>query len=365
MTRLNRSQMLGGFQGLDINTKFDVDASSFGGGNGGNAIGFVPSGSFHYVHSTTDRFKLGISIASYAGLGLDYDDTWAGRYYVQNASLLTFSANPGAAYRVNDWLSVGAGAVVMYGEVDMETAINNSVTDPGTPDGQIKAKDDDVGYGYNLGLLLEPTEALRFGITYRSDIDLDFKDVMSSTGLGQNLERLLNRTGLPGSKVDLSLTIPQAVMVSGYYQLNPCWALMANVGWQDWSRFGMPELAIHSTTSVSGTADLDYEDTYHVALGAHYRINPQWLWMAGIAYDSSPLKKKNRSPVLPLDRTVRYATGAQYEWSENITVGGAYEFIDLGDAAINTSRGPLSGDLKGEYDTNYANVVALYVIYTF
>jgi long-chain fatty acid transport protein len=70
MTRLDRSQMLAAVQGLYVNSKFDTGLSGFGGGDGGNAGGFVPSGGLHYVHRVTDDFRLGISAGSYFNLGL-------------------------------------------------------------------------------------------------------------------------------------------------------------------------------------------------------------------------------------------------------------------------------------------------------
>ena len=70
MTRLERSQMLPAFQGLYINTRFDTEEAAFGGGDGGNAGGFVPAGSFHYVHSITPDWKFGVSAGFYFGLGV-------------------------------------------------------------------------------------------------------------------------------------------------------------------------------------------------------------------------------------------------------------------------------------------------------
>ena len=75
MTFLDRSQMLAAVQGLYVNTRFDTHLSGFGGGDGGNAGGFVPSGGLHYVHRVTDDFRLGISAGSYFGLGVDYGDS--------------------------------------------------------------------------------------------------------------------------------------------------------------------------------------------------------------------------------------------------------------------------------------------------
>jgi long-chain fatty acid transport protein len=367
MTRLERSQMLAAFQGLYIDARFDTEVSGFGGGDGGNAGGFVPSGSFHYVHSITPDLKLGISAASIFGLGLDYGDTWAGRYYATKVELLTFGLNPGVGYRINNWLSLGAGFSVLTAELDQRSAVNNSAVpgQAGMSDGKVKFEDSDVAYGFNLGALVEPWSSTRFGITYRSEIDLEFRDVASVSNIGPVLQGLLNVSGLAGSKADIDMTIPQAVMLSGYHELNPRWAIMGNIGWQDWSEYGKQDLTLQSTTSTKFTQDLDYDDTWHFALGAQYRFADTWLWSVGVAYDTSPTDEDTRTPDSPLDRQVRIGTGIQYDWSEDMTVGVAYEYADLGDAEIDQEGGPLQGPLKGEYDTFAIHFFAVNLIWKF
>jgi long-chain fatty acid transport protein len=54
----------------------------------------------------------------------------------------------------------------------------------GLSDGELKLEDDDVAYGFNLGILLEPRDDTRFGISYRSEVDLEFKDVASLKNIG-------------------------------------------------------------------------------------------------------------------------------------------------------------------------------------
>jgi long-chain fatty acid transport protein len=367
MTRLERSQMIAAFQGLYIDARFDTAVSGFGGGDGGNAGEFVPAGSFHYVHSVTPDLKFGVSAGSFFGLGLDYGDDWAGRYYSTKAELLTFSLNPGVGYRVNNWLSLGAGFSVLYAELDQRAALNNSAVpgQAGLSDGQLKFEDDDVAYGFNLGVLLEPRVGSRFGLTYRSEVDLEFKDVASLKNIGPVLQGLLNASGLAGSKVDIDMTIPQALMLSGYHQLNPRWAIMGNIGWQQWSEFGKQDLTLRSTTSTTLTQDLNYDDTWHFALGAQYRFADTWLWSVGVAYDTSPTDEDSRTPDLPLDRQIRIGTGIQYDWNEDVTVGAAYEYVDLGDAEIDQEGGPLQGPLKGEYDTNAIHFFAVNLIWKF
>lgn len=367
MTRLERSQMLAAFQGIYINSKFDTAVSGFGGGDGGNAGGFLPSASFHYVHSFTPDLKFGITAGSYFGLGLDYDDDWAGRYYTTKAELLTFGLNPGVGYRINNWLSLGAGFSVLYADLEQQAAVNNSTVpgQAGMSDGRLEIDDEDVGYGFNLGVLLEPWVDTRFGLTYRSQVDLEFEDVASLNNIGPVLQGLLNLSGLAGSQVDIDMTIPQALMLSGYHQVNERWAIMGNIGWQDWSEFGKQDLTLRSTTATKFTQDIEWDDTWHFALGSQYRFADPWLWSFGVAYDTSPTDEDTRTPDLPLDRQIRIGTGIQYDWNEDVTIGTAYEYVDAGDAKIDQDGGPLQGPLQGKYDTNAIHFFSVNLIWKF
>ncbi len=368
MTNLDRSQLLVALQGLYVNAEFNTELSDFGGGDGGNAGGFVPTGSLHYVHQVTPDLRVGLSMGSYFGLGVDYGKDWAGRYYITEADFLTFGVNPGIGYRINDWLSVGAGFSVMYAELKQKVAINNAAVpfQAGLADGELRLEDDDLAYGFNLGILLEPRPGTRFGITYRSEVDLEFEDVASVSGAGPVLQGLFARTGLAGSQVDLKMTVPQAVMVSGYHQVTPRWAILGNIGWQEWSKFGKQEIGLRSEQTRSFKQDLEYDDTWHFALGAQFRFAPEWLWSFGAAYDTSPVgSDKGRTPELALDRQIRLASGLQYDWNEDVTIGGAYQYIDLGKGGIDRNDGPLRGQLKGDYDPNSIHVFALNLIWKF
>ena len=80
--------------------------------------------------------------------------------------------------------------------------------------------------------------------------------------------------------------------------------------------------------------------------------------------DSAPVSKFHRTPTAPFDENLRFATGLQYDVNDQMTVGAAYEFLDLGSAEIkNLSR--RSGTLSGDYSSNYAHFVALNVIWRF
>jgi long-chain fatty acid transport protein len=166
-------------------------------------------------------------------------------------------------------------------------------------------------------------------------------------------------------KANIPMEQPQQVMLSGLYELTPNFSLMGNVGWQNWSAFGEFPIGISAANQRTVTANLHFSDTCQIAIGQQFRIGERWLWSAGFAYDSAPVSKTNRVPVLPLDRQLRYGTGLQYQINRDVTAGVAWEFMDAGPGPFSATRGPLAGTLQGHYSTNYLNFAALNVIWKF
>jgi len=125
MIRLDRSQLTMPLYTILPTIDFNRDSgTTTSGGNGfrsgtsipssGSASVPIPASSFFYVHSPSDTWKLGVGFGSGYGSGLNYGKEWVGRYTIEKAQAISASLNPGIAFRVNDWLSVGAGFSVTY-----------------------------------------------------------------------------------------------------------------------------------------------------------------------------------------------------------------------------------------------------------
>ncbi len=347
MTRLDGHEIQLGAGLLRGDTKFDRDSDTpLNGGNGGDQAGWAPLVGTHGVFSATDDLKLGMSIFSVSGAALDPDNDWTGRYSLQEISLLTLTANPSAAVRVNEWLSLGAGMTIMYADIEYDLAAPPINPPTGGP-GKVEIDGDDFAFGFNFGALVELSPRTRFGITYVSKVEPKFSGDLKVKTRGPNFN----------FDSDLEFTFPQLARIGAYHELNDQWALLGTVGWEDWSNFD--ELLV-STERGSASIDTEWKDTYHFSGGVHYRPTEDWLLQTGITFDTSPVSKGDRTAELPMDRQIRYAVGAQYQWNERISVGGAVEYIDLGDAEISNSD-----ILKGEYDTNRVIMFALNFGYKF
>jgi long-chain fatty acid transport protein len=216
------------------------------------------------------------------------------------------------------------------------------------PDGQLKLIDNTWGYGANLGILYELDSKTRFGINYLSQVNLDFTARPRITG-SPLLNGALAARGL--SNLDLTVHVPQSVMVSVYRQLNDRWAIMGDVGWQQWSQFGRVDVSVNSSDPRNLTTSLPYKDTWHFALGAQYQLSKPWLLLFGASYDSSAVKGANMSVALPMGESYRFGAGTQYRWNNHLSFAFAYELVWLSTLNVDQERGPLSGRVAGEYNS--------------
>ena len=119
---------------------------------------------------------------------------------------------------------------------------------------------------------------------------------------------------------DLTIKLPQAVEVSLYHEVNDEWAVLGTANWENWDAFGNIPI---STAKGSAQIPRGWRDTFKLAGGVHYRLSPLWLLQAGMAYDSSAVGASERTADMPMDRQFRYAVGAQYQYSEALSLGGA------------------------------------------
>jgi long-chain fatty acid transport protein len=361
MSRLERSEVTAGLQPLYGDAHFDRDENtSTPGSSSGNPVGFLPGASMFYVNRLSEDWSVGLGSFSYFGLPLEFDNDWSGRYYAQDTAMLGLTFMPSIAYKFSNQLSVGAGLNAMYGIFREQAAVNN--IDPRLGDGKVEISDGDWGFGADVGIMYQISDRSRLGLRYLSQVNLDFSDSPEYTNLGPAYTQIL--TG--SRRLDLGVTVPTEIMLSGFHELDDEWAVLASAGWQDWSKFGRVDVAITSADAErTSTLEVETKDTWHASIGLQNRTCADWIFSAGIAYDSSMLDDEDRPVTLPVGESWRFGAGSQYLLNADVTLGFAYELQFNGDMMVNQERGPLAGRVSGEYGDTILHYWALSLQYKF
>jgi long-chain fatty acid transport protein len=281
MTRLEGHQLLTGFGGVVSDVQFDPDDfTPVPGNDGGQQGSFAPIAGLYYVHSISDRFKIGADLNAISGAVLDPDNQWTGRLQLQEVSILAMELGLSFAYEVNNWLSVGAGPRFQYG------VLNYTLSTPSGVQVELD-KLDDFQVGFKASVLFTLSEHTRIGVNYSSKTELD-------------LDGDINFKPTPiTASINTKLPFPRLVRGSIYHELNDRWAVMGTVGWEQWSDL---DDQFVSVGRVSGSVPRNWDDTYHFSVGVHFRPTDRWLLTAGFAYDTNPVSASDRTADMPIDR---------------------------------------------------------------
>ena len=305
--------------------------------NSGN-YGLVPTS--YSSWQLNDRLWIGLSSNAPFGLSVNFPQVWAGSAYGQNASLKTMNFAPSVAYKINDWISVGAGVQIQYAKASygMFLGLNRLSALYGTLSGAGWA------WGWTAGVTLTPFRQTQVGIGYRSAIDQK---------LNGNLELppgvpFSTPFSTPGS-INLTLNLPDTLTVGLRQGIGDRFTLLAGFEWANWSRIGTSHvLQPNGSPALIGLAAVnlpfEYSDGYLYSLGGEYMVDHALTLRAGIAYEKSPITDGVRTPRLPDDNRMWYSAGLSYRPPafDGLIFDLAYSFIDVKDAPINIS--PSSGN---------------------
>ena len=363
MALLSGTQISAGAQLLHGNMRFEIDESTnVGGGDSGNAVEWIPAASFFVTRELGNGWSVGFANYGDFGLSVDYEDGWSGRYFLQDGALMGMTFMPSVAYRFNDQWAFGLGLIGYYGKLSNELAVNN--VNPLLSDGRAKFKADEWSYGASLGLIYSPHPGTRLGLSYISEIDLEFEDKLKLEGIGPLAEAALQNRGVLGAATTLDMHVPQTLTFSLYHELDAQWALLASANWQDWSSFGQVGIDLDSNQPRSASLNANFKDTWHLSLGTQYRFDPRWMWTAGVGYDSSPVEDEDRSVTVPMAENWRFATGLNHVLDEQTELNLSYEFVWMGDMPV-TQEKPNGDRVSGSFDGAWIQAVGASAIWRF
>src|SRR5690606_6549137 len=133
------------------------------------------------VCSSDRKLHFGLGLYVPFAVASDYESGHAGRYHGLTSEVEVVNLQPTFSYKVNDQVSVGAGLVIsrIYGKLTSNTNVTPKLAEAGAlpllgvtgyPDAKVEIEGDDIAYGFNLGVLVDVTERLTWGLNYKSKI---------------------------------------------------------------------------------------------------------------------------------------------------------------------------------------------------
>ena len=283
--------------------------------NGRDKEEFVPHG--FISHQINDSTWVGLAITVPYGLATDYGDDWRRKDHGYKAEMTVINFNPNVAWKATDTLSIGAGLALQY--VDAKFGVGyKGPTQSGNVDITSTYEATDFTWGFNVGLMWQPVDSLRLGLSYRSE-----------TKHSTNGDVTINGAGKLDGTYDASVTVsgPAWAMATAAWDVNDYLSLYATFRWADWSSFdtlktNIPQLAgaVAQNPLLGKMTNIEngWKDTYLMSVGYDLRVNSFWTLRGGIAYETSPIDDKTkRTAIIPDADRWWFAIGSSFHWTKD------------------------------------------------
>ena len=317
-----------------------------------------------YSNQIDDKTFVGVALNVPYGMVTKYDRDWAGSDHGITSKVTSVTVTPMAAYKATDKLSLGAGLQMQYIKAKLSNTAHPAAKDYylGTDGQSIGPKvysslqGDTFDIGYQLGALYEFNDKTRIGLGYRSQIKHKLKGEIEATKLNNPMI-----DGLLNQDISARLTTPAMASLGIFHEVNDKWSVMAEYQRVFWSSFEnltiVGDKANQDTGNVSSVKE-NWRDTDFYAIGANYKIDHQWTWRLGLAYDQSAVSYEDRTPRIPDSSRTWYSTGLNYQYNEKLSFDFAYTYISADKAKMNTRN--IAGRPWDNATVEYTNSVQLF-----
>ncbi len=357
----------------------------------------VPVPNMYLVHQIKDDMWFGFGITVPYGMATEYNPDWKLSDKGMNAEVKTFDFNPNIAVKLTDTLSFGAGVSLQYVTAQFEStkAIYSTVHTMDHGDVKVKAGQtrvrlnaDGWAWGGNLGFMWQPTEKVRVGLAYRSQVNHKADGYLKTdvTLRGQT-------TPYKTNDGHAEMSGPHTITLTGTWKATDALRLSGLVRWANWSSFDKLPIsgtslylasynANYAAAKAQHNSDADaaayaqskasnktapeyhWKDSWLFTVGADYDINEQVTVRGGVGYEISPVDDdKYRSATIPDTDRLWLSLGAT--WRVNKQLQGDFGIAYLKGIGNKGLYNEESGEKLGEFDRLDAILWGAQFVYKF
>ena len=341
---------------------------------------FVPN--TFVTKKVSPNFAYGVGLFAPFGLGQEYKDRENSifRNQITKIDLLTVVVNPTVAFKVNEFLSVGAGIDFLYGKAELaKTGVVNNAPGGDTQVNIFKLdlEGDGTAWGYNFGLLLTPSNNVKVGLNYRSRYRLKIKDGdvkltdISSTGLvalgGASAQAVFG--GATFDTKGSTLVNMPATATLGFAYTRDRLTAEVDFDWTFWGAYNALNIDIRNNTALLPDSNTykGWKDVVAVYVGGEYRVTDPLALRLGFRYDPNAAPAETMGPELPDSDKFYYCAGAGYKYNQ-WTFDLAYMYADKKDRTVRNQTTPAFPSYGAGFDgkwTGDSHLVALDLGYKF
>jgi len=301
-----------------------------------------------------DDWVFGLGGLASWGSGTAWADDSPLRYATAEADVKNIDTLMTAAYKFNEQWSFALSANHTWSVANKSKKLAQGAG----ADGDYNLKVKDSGWGYHLATHFIMNEHHKFGLVYKSPIQLKYRGkafLHELNGFGSDFEGIFGGTSFE-TNVAEEFELPQSVVLGYSYQPDNKWTFNFDVEWMDWSSIEQELVEFTEVLTAAqalvlnggNPANRDWDAVWSIGLGGEYAWSDNLRIRGGYYQHTTPDQEENFEPNLPDANKYGITGGFGYDLTENSTVDLAYNYLVYENQTIDNEIA--SGTIKGKYE---------------
>lgn len=346
--------------------------------------------------SIYDNLKAGLTLYTPYGSNINWGDNWPGAVLNQKVSLATFTLQPTIAWRITPKLSVGAGMMISWGNVDLYKGL----VVPQTLDLLLKSMGNPYAFGntmpasvnltgtanlalgVNVGVMYDIDSRWTVGVNFRSKMSMKVKkgdarilyaNEVAEKVLGAQLD-VLNTANF-AAEMPMPAVLTFGVSYKPMEELTLAFDAQMT-GWKTYKELNIDFLD-DKLAAYNQNLTKKYSNAWAFRLGAQYAVTKRMDLRAGLILDLTPVNDEHYNPETPGMTKIEPSVGFSFRPMDNFSIdfsmmyvaglgkdGAKCSYEDLLAKTAGGLLGPADKTFTADYKVN-AFVPSIGVAYSF
>lgn len=296
--------------------------------------------------SVYDNFKAGITLYTPYGSNINWGDNWPGAILNQKVSLATFTIQPTLSWRIIPGLSVGAGLMISWGNVDLYKGL----VVPGTLDKLLQSMGQeysfgntmpasvnltgtaDLAFGINVGAMYDINPKWTVGVNFRSKMSMKVKKGDASIAYANDLARTILSERLDVlNQANFAAEMPMPAVLTFGVSYKPIDALTLAfdaqmTGWETYKNLNISFLD-SKLSNYDQHLTKKYSNAWAFRLGAQYALTPRFDLRAGFIVDMTPVNVDHYNPETPGMTKLEPSVGFSFRPVNNLSIDFSFLYV--------------------------------------
>lgn len=306
---------------------------------------------FYASYKANDWLSFGLGVYTPYGSEVKYKEGWAGSHLVNSIKLQAIYIQPTVAFKLNDMISIGGGPIFATGSVNFDKSLNRTLTDL---EGNRSAVEVDAtgvnAWGWVASTMINLTDNLHLGATYRSRINMDADD---GTATFRNIPNS-PLTPFQDSAIEAGLPMPAEMTVGMSYNYDK-WVFAFDLNRSFWSAYKSLDITFENPNIPDSHNARNYKNSSVYRFGLQYDVTSMFTLRAGYYFDESPVREGYFAPETPRNDSNNFTAGLTVNIGQNLQIDASFLYSHFKEVDASYDyyyEDGISVPFRGTYKTN-------------